>query len=85
MSSALLVLHKSKRPMFRGLALLVLAFGLLRRGGWEEAILNDRVLQPFLMLLTAPFLFALFRRKNPMQPLVACLFLLALLSALSTL
>ena len=72
MSSALLVLHKSKKPMLRGLALLVLAFGLLRRGGWEEAILNDRVLQPFLMLLSAPLLFALFRRKNPMQLLVAC-------------
>lgn len=72
MSSATLVLQKSKEPMLRGLALLLLAYSLLGVAGWEETIFTDRVLQPFLLLLSAPFLFSLFRRENPMRPLIAC-------------
>ena len=72
MSSATLVFQKSKKPLIRGLALLFVMYGLLATKGWYEAIINDRVLQPFLMLLAAPFLFALFRRENPVRPLVAC-------------
>lgn len=72
MSSATLVLQKSKKPMLRGLALLLLVFSLLGDVGWEETIFTDRVLQPFLLLLSAPFLVSLFRRENPMRPLIAC-------------
>ena len=72
MSSATQVFQKSKKPLFRGLALLLLVFGLLGSKGWSEAVINDQVLDPFLMLLCTPFLFSLFRRENPMRPLIAC-------------
>ena len=72
MRNAILVLQNSKKPLVKSLALMFVAYGLFGSKGWSEAIINDRVIHPFLILLSTPFLFSLLRRENPMRPLIAC-------------
>jgi hypothetical protein len=71
MSNATLVLQNIKWPVFKVFSVLFLAFLFLDHGGWVEVLLDKRVTLPFVSLLAAPTLYALFRRENPVWALIA--------------
>lgn len=71
MSSATLVLRNIKWPAFKVLSVLFLALLFLSNTGWRGVIFDDRVMVPFVSLLTAPVLYALIRRENPVWALIA--------------
>ena len=72
MSSAILFFQNAKWPVFKVLSVLLLGSLLLRDALWWDILLDDRVIQPFLLLLTPPALFAAVRRQNPVWALIAC-------------
>lgn len=72
MSSATLFLRNSKWPVFKTFSVLLLVFLFLRDALWWDILLDERVIQPFLLLLTPPALFATVRRQNPVWALIAC-------------
>ena len=72
MSSATLFFQNVKWPVFKVLSVLLLGLLLLRDALWWDILLDDRVIQPFLLLLTPPALFAAVRRQNPVWALIAC-------------
>ena len=72
MSSATLSFQEYKWPVFKVLSVLLLGLLLLRDALWWDILLDDRVIQPFLLLLTPPALFTAVRRQNPIWALIAC-------------
>lgn len=72
MSSATLFFQNAKWPVFKVLSVLLLGSLLLRDALWWDILLDDRVIQPFLLLLTPPALFSAVRRQNPVWALIAC-------------
>ena len=72
MSSATLVIQNVKWPVFKVFSLLLLGLLFLRDALWWDILLDERVIQPFVLLLTPPALFAIVRRQNPAWPLIAC-------------
>lgn len=71
MSSATLFLQKNKWPVFKVFSVLFLAFSFLAHEKWWAVIFDDRVILPFVSFLTAPVLYAVFRRENPIWGLIA--------------
>ena len=71
MSNATLVLQNIKWPVFKVFSVLFLAFLFLEQGSWVGVLLDKRVILPFVALLAAPTLYALFRRENPVWALIA--------------
>ena len=72
MSSATLFFHNAKWPVFKVLSVLLLGSLLLRDALWRDILLDDRVIQPFLLLVTPAALFAAVRRQSPVWALIAC-------------
>lgn len=71
MSSATLVLQNVKWPAFKVFSELFLAFLLLSHSGWSKLILDARVIQPFVLLLLPPVLFAAGKRENRIWVVIA--------------
>ena len=71
MSNATLALQSVKWPVFKVFSVLFLAFLFLEQGSWVGVLLDKRVILPFVALLAAPTLYALFRRENPVWALIA--------------
>ena len=71
MSTATLVLRNSKWPIFKVFSVLFLVFLFLSHSEWWDVILDARVIQPFLLLLLPPVLFAAVRRENPIWAVIA--------------
>ena len=65
MSSATLVFQNAKWPVFKVFSVLLLGLLFLRDALWWDILLDERVVQPFLLLLTPAALAAVVRRQNP--------------------
>lgn len=72
MSSATLVFQNAKWPAFKVFSVLLLGLLFLRDALWWDILLDERVVQPFLLLLTPAALAAVVRRQNPVWALIAC-------------
>ena len=72
MSSAILVIQNVKWPVFKVFSVLLLGLLFLRDALWWDILLDERVVQPFLLLLAPAALFAVVTRQNPAWPLIAC-------------
>ena len=71
MSSASLVFQEYKWPAFKVLSVLFLAFLFAENGNWLEVIFDERVIQPFILLIITPALFVAIRKENPAWAIIA--------------